>query len=404
MGRLLFIAHRVPYPPNKGDKISTFNMLKYFSGRHDVFFGAFVDDKPDWDHVGRVRELCQEAYFTGLQPSWRRLASLRGLLTGEPLTLPYYRDSGMRNWVARVLEREQLDAVLIYSSALGQYATKNVPSGVRVVFNIDDVDSEKWRAYARHKPFPMSWIYRREGRKLLQFERLCAAEFDATVLISAQEAEVFRDLAPEVAHKVFHRNQGVDTRFFDPALPYSNPYGPNERVLVFVGAMDYYPNIDAVTWFAKEAFPAVRAQVPEAAFYIVGLNPADAVLRLAEQAGVTVTGAVPDVRPYVRHSVAACLPLRISRGIQNKAIEAMALERPILASPAAMAGIDTKGIYEPILAEDAKSFTAAAIQLVSNSPASQPEARRCVLERYDWETHLKRFEGILFERVPSEGS
>lgn len=397
MGRLLFLAHRVPYPPNKGDKISTYNMLRYFSERHDVFFGAFVDSEGDWQHVNRVRALCRGAHFAKLNPRSKRLVSLRGLLTGEPLTLPYYRDADLKRWVDDVLRIDPPDAILIYSAALAQFVTGKVPEGTRVMFDIEDVDSEKWRDYATRNKWPMSWIYAREARRLLAYEKRWAAEFDVTVLVSREEAALFRRLAPEAADKVVHRTQGVDSRFFDPTLDFDNPYGANERVLVFVGAMDYWPNVDAVTWFAKEVFSEVRARVPQAAFYIVGLNPSAAVRRLGQLPGITVTGEVPDVRPYVRHAAAACLPLRIARGIQNKALEAMAMERPLLASPAAMDGIEIVSGFEPIVAESADDFAAAAAKLLSDPPGSQPTARHCVLQRYDWDTNLSRLEKILFE-------
>jgi sugar transferase (PEP-CTERM/EpsH1 system associated) len=241
----------------------------------------------------------------------------------------------------------------------------------------------------------MSWLYRREADRLLAFERRIAAEFDSTVFVSKEEADLFRKLAPESAHKATYRIQGVDSDFFDPTIGFDNPYPANAKALVFTGAMDYWPNVDAVTWFAEHAFPTVRAAVPEARYYVVGMRPAPEVARLAEQPGIVVTGDVPDVRPYLAHAHAAALPLRIARGIQNKVLESMAMQLPVLATPEAMIGIQDYPGFSPVVSEQPVVLAEAAIRLLRGERMPDEAGRACVLERYNWDANLQRIARLL---------
>jgi sugar transferase (PEP-CTERM/EpsH1 system associated) len=222
-----------------------------------------------------------------------------------------------------------------------------------------------------------------------------AQEFDSTVFVSREEAELFRQLAPESAAKTTYRVQGVDSEFFDPGLPFDNPYPDAAPALIFTGAMDYWPNVDAVTWFAEQAMPKIREQVPDALFCIVGRHPAPEVQKLADRPGVLVTGGVPDVRPYLAHARAAALPLRIARGIQNKVLEAMAMALPIVATTGAMTGIQPYEGFSPIVSDDADRLADAAIALLQAPRQPQPAARACVLERYDWNANLQRIARLL---------
>jgi len=268
--RLLFLVHRIPYPPNKGDKIRSFNMLKYFAQRYRVYLGAFIDNRNDRKYIDAVKTYCEEACILELDPSLRKLASLKGLFTGQALTLPYYTSSEMQQWVNEVLSRENIDSIIVFSSPVAQFVEKHSRPGVKRVVDFVDVDSDKWRQYSRFKPWPLSWIYAREARTLLDYERRIAREFDATVLVSEDEAALFRKLAPESAFKVCGISNGVDTDYFSPVNDYPNPYADAGPVLVFTGAMDYWANVDAVRWFAEYVFPEIRSQVEEVEFYIVG--------------------------------------------------------------------------------------------------------------------------------------
>jgi len=403
MKNLLYLVHRLPYPPNKGDKISSFNLLRYFSSRYRVFLGTFVDDPADRQYVDKVRSYCADACVVDLNPLTAKLASLRGLLTGEALTLAYYRNAELRRWVEKVCEGNPPDAVLIYSGAMGQYVPVDLPAHTTTLFEMEDVDSDKWRSYAQTQRWPLSWIYARESLRLLAYERRMAARFDVSVFISPDEAALFRQLAPEVADKVAYRTQGVDSEYHDPALALPSPYPQDKRVLVFCGAMDYWPNADAVIWYVNEILPSVREHAPDVLFAIVGMNPTDDVRKLAEHDGVMVTGAVPDVRPFVMHAYAAVLPLRIARGIQNKALEAMALEKPVVGTPDALTGIIACPEFKPWVGEHADELIAATKAALDANLSQDPGGRVCVLRHYNWDANLKRIEQMLEEGKVVDG-
>ena len=393
--KLLFLVHRLPYPPNKGDKIASFNLLRFLARRYEVFLGTFIDDPQDRQYLDRVREYCSDLCAPEINPTLARVASLRGLLTGEALSLPYLRSARLADWTAGVLREQRPERIVIFSGPMAQYVSGRLPADAITLFDMVDVDSEKWRSYAERKPWPMSWLYRREADKLLAFERRMAGEFDTTVFVSQEEAELFRGLAPESAGKTTYRIQGVDSDFFDPGGDFANPYPAHAQALVFTGAMDYWPNVDAVTWFADHAFERIRAAVPDALFCIVGMRPAPEVSRLAERPGIVVTGSVPDVRPYLAHAHAAVLPLRIARGIQNKALEAMAMQLPLIATPGAMTGIQPFPGFAPTISEDADTLAAAAIDVLRQPRRTDSAARDCVLQRYNWDANLQRIERLL---------
>jgi sugar transferase (PEP-CTERM/EpsH1 system associated) len=396
MKKLLFLVHRLPFPPNKGDKICSGNILRYFSGHWRVHLGTFIDDPEDWQHVDTVGKICEDSCVVDLPRSRQVTGSLRGLMTGESLSLSYYRSVELQDWVRSSIERECPDAVWVYSGVMGRFVKDMLPAHVPVVFDAEDVDSEKWRSYSRSARWPLSWLYRREANKLLAYEREMAASTHASVFISEVEAEVFKKLAPESAEKIHFRINGVDSVFFDPEKTYENPYKEGQKVLVFVGAMDYLPNIEAVKWFCENVLKGILAQEPNFLFYIVGMKPTKGVQRLGNMEGVHVTGGVPDVRPYLSHALAACLPLQMARGIQNKALEAMSMALPVLATKDAMLGIMEYPGALFFVANNAEEMTKAALEILARPRQISSAGRDCVLEHYNWDANLKRMEGNLF--------
>jgi sugar transferase (PEP-CTERM/EpsH1 system associated) len=384
---LLLLIHRIPYPPNKGDKIRSYHLLKHLAQHYRVHLATFVDDPDDWQHVPHVEALCATSHFAGLNPLLSRVRSLGALVAGRSLSLDYYRDAGLQRWVDQTVAAHKIERVLTFSSAMAQYAEK-YPQARRVV-DFCDVDSDKWRQYADKKPWPMSWLYRHEARQLLDYERRVARESDASLFVSAPEADLFRQLAPESDSKIGFFNNGVDTDYFSPDLDHASPYAAGEQALVFTGAMDYWPNVDAVQWFAGDVFPLLQARFPELRFYIVGSRPAPAVQALASTPGVVVTGTVPDVRPYIAHAQVAVAPLRIARGIQNKVLEAMAMATPVVVSPQALEGIDAEPGTELVLADGANAFVTAVAELLSRQQNPMGRAARAKVERqYSWPSNL----------------
>ncbi len=394
MEELLYLTHRIPYPPNKGDKIRSYHLLRHLSTRYRVHLGTFVDEAQDWAHLDKVRGLCGESHFARLRPRLARLRSLSGLVSARPLTLPYYRDAGLKAWVDGLLARRPIRRILVFSSAMAQYAMDH--AAARRVVDFVDVDSDKWRQYGARKGWPLGAIYRREGRLLLAFEREVARAFDASLFVSEHEADLFRRLAPESAAKVGHFRNGVDTEYFSPREGYPNPYPEGEQALVFTGAMDYWPNQDAVDWFAREVLPLVRARRPRARFYVVGSRPGQKVRQLAALPGVVVTGAVADVRPYLAHARCAVAPLRIARGVQNKVLEAMAMARPVIASPQALEGIGALAGEELLVARDAVEFVSLCLSLLGRAdPGMGRAARDRVLADYGWASNLAQLDSLL---------
>jgi len=269
-------------------------------------------------------------------------------------------------------------------------------SGLRRVVDMVDVDSDKWRQYAAKRTWPLSAAYSREAAALLSFERKVAREFDATLFVSDAEADLFRRLAPESAARVHGVANGVDCEYFDATRGYDNPFPADHLPIVFTGAMDYWPNVDAVVWFAQQVMPLLKAQ-PRLRFYIVGSNPSSVVKALAADPAIVVTGRVEDVRPYLAHGAIAVAPLRVARGIQNKVLEAMAMGRPIVASPAALEGIGPEAAKYLVSAESREDFAAAITQILSGKgpEALGAEAAVCARETYGWGRSLRHLEDLL---------
>lgn len=457
MANILYLVHRLPYPPDKGDKVRSYHLLAHLARRHRVFLGAFIDDPADEVYLDTVRGLCADLHVARLDPRVARIKSLRGLLTGEALTLPYYRDAGLQAWVERTIGEQGIDAAVIFSSAMAQYVlgpkaegsdTRNNsgltavdcklnkvertgsprPYGPRddviarwrsrrgnpadaaahsahvgavdaisLLVDFVDVDSAKWTQYAPVHRWPMSWLYRREGERLLGFERVVAAAATKSFFVTENETALFRSLAPECTGTVEAIENGVDSAHFSPDQALPSPYPQAGPAVVFTGAMDYWPNVDAVTWFAAEVLPTLREKRPGLTFYIVGRSPTPAVQALAGE-GVVVTGTVPDVRPYLQYAPVVVAPLRVARGIQNKILEAMAMARPVVASTACAGAIEAVRGEELLTAETAADFAQAVDALLADparADAIGQAARRRVVVRYSWEAHLAGIERYL---------
>jgi sugar transferase (PEP-CTERM/EpsH1 system associated) len=393
--RLLFLCHRIPYPPEKGEKIRAWHILDRLAQSWDVELGCLVDDPADLDHLDVLRGRCAAVEWRMAHRRTQMQRALLHLRPGQPLTLGWFHEPSLHAWAQRGLQEGRYGAVFVYSSAMAPYAMGPARPGLRSILDMVDVDSEKWLAYSGDAGFPMRQVWAREARTLLAFERRAAAAFDRTLFVSEAERQRFAELAPEVAARTDWLENGVDLHRFDPAAGYANPFGDNPA-LVFTGTMDYRPNVDAVCWFAREVLPLLRRRDPAPEFHIVGANPAPAVAALAALPGVRVTGRVPDVRPYLAHAVAAVAPLRIARGIQNKVLEAMAMARPVVASPQAHEGVRARAGRD-LLVADGAAQTAQQIQAVLDGahPGLGAAARAAVLSAYDWAATLRRLDPLM---------
>ncbi|RMG31539.1 MAG: TIGR03087 family PEP-CTERM/XrtA system glycosyltransferase [Gammaproteobacteria bacterium] len=400
--RLLYLVHRIPYPPNKGDKIRSYHILRHLAARHQVFLGGFYDDPRDREHVEALRAYATEVrfHFLARHRLWR--CGPRALLRGTPVTLEAFRDARLQAWVEGLLARRAVDAVYVFSSAMGQYLPRVPPSGVRVLVDLVDVDSEKWREYARnrHGHLLLRWIYHREARRLRAFELALAARADATLLVSEEEAALFRTLAADAGTvdlaRIHSLRNGVDLAYFDPGRAHARPFADGGAHLVFTGAMDYWANIDGVEWFVRSVLPAVRARRGDVRLHVVGANPDPRVRALAGEA-VDVTGYVADVRPYLAHADVVVCPLRIARGIQNKVLEAMAMARPLVATPEALTGIGCAPL-DRLGTRDPRTMAARILALLDDRTQAQSlgrAGRAHVEAHFGWEAALQRLDGFL---------
>ena len=395
MANLLYLVHRLPYPPNKGDKVRSFNLLKHLAKKHRVYLGTFIDDPDDEQHLAAVGGYCADMHVARLSPRTAKLRSLAGLFSGEALSLPYYRDAGLREWADRTCVSKDIEHAVVFSSVMAAY----VPDMTRLPTLVDfvDLDSAKWSQYGATRGWPLSWLYGREGERLLAWERAVAAKAARSFFVTEAEADLFRQAAPESAGRVDAISNGVDSEFFSPDHALTSPYSDAEIPVVFTGAMDYWPNIDAAVWFAGEILPRLRQYDSRIRFYIVGRSPDAAVQALATDAAMVVTGTVADVRPYLKHAAAVVAPLRIARGIQNKVLEAMAMGRPVVASAACAAAIDAAD-SELLAAADADQYVARITDLLADRAGADAighAARRRVVSHYSWEANLAPIDAYL---------
>lgn len=392
---ILYLAHRIPYPPDKGDKIRSSKTLEHLARRFRVHLAAFVDDPRDFGHETHLKTLCESVALIPLDKRLARLRSARGFLTGEALTLPYYRDARMSAAVAKA-RAAGLSAEIAFSSSMAQYIASQ--SNAPRIVDLCDADSAKWIEYARRRAWPMSAVYGREGRRLEAEETRIINWADAAFAISEEEADLLgsRD---GVEKQVRWFCNGVDAVYFAPgAVP------PAERRFscVFVGAMDYWANVDAVLWFARDVWPVVRAARPEATFGVVGSNPSRAVRALDGANGISVTGRVDDVRPFIDGADLVIAPMRIARGVQNKVLEAMAMGKAVVSTPAGLEGIDARVGTEAVVAASPQGFAEEIIALLDDTDRARAigeAARSRILSDYQWQAQLSRLDAAMDELI-----
>lgn len=398
MEHILFLVHRIPYPPNKGDKIRSYHLLKHLAQHYKVHLGSFVDDPDDWVYETELEPFTETCLLRSLNPTLAKLKSLTGFINGDPLTLPYYRDTVMQRWVDETLATQPIKGIVVFSSAMARFLRAEDLKNRVSLLDFVDVDSDKWRQYSDNKSWPMSWVYQRESKRLLAFEQAKAAEYNASLFVTREESELFKTLVPASANRIDYYNNGVDTNYFSPEHDLASPYASGARALVFTGAMDYWANVEAVVWFAKEVLPLIQQQTSNVVFYIVGIRPTAEVEALGDLDGVEVTGAVPDVRPYIAHAEMAVVPLRIARGVQNKVLEAMAMGQAVVATPAAKEGIDAEAGTDLVVANTEDELAKSVLALL-DSPESVKTmgqaARNRILASYHWSSVLQRVDDIM---------
>ncbi|MXP42400.1 TIGR03087 family PEP-CTERM/XrtA system glycosyltransferase [Altererythrobacter soli] len=390
-GEILFLAHRMPFPPDRGDKIRSHHILKALADLAPVHVACFAESGADRAHEAELAAVAA-SHCLADRTKPLMLAGIESLLRREPVSLSAFRHAGLAGYVERLLRERPIDTIYVFSGQMGQY----VPQGWsgRLVVDLVDVDSAKFEAYAAEKAWPTRWVDAREGRLLRAEESRLAGIADRTLLVSEAEAALFRSrVDASHAAKVVALGNGVDFSAFDPAQTAPHPQlaaapGPH---LVFTGQMDYPPNVAAARRVARSILPAVRRHHPQAQFHIVGRAPAAELRALDGQGGVRVWGEVPAVQPFLRAADLVVAPLAIARGVQNKVLEAMAMARPVLLSPDAAAGIGATDGEHLAVEDDDAAFARRALELLSRpeqGSAMGAAARRFVVERMSWPAML----------------
>ena len=424
--RILFLAHRVPYPPNKGDKIRSYHEVRFLGARHEVWLACLADDAADLPHLETLAGLCRAVACERIGRRAARGRAAARLVRGGQMSVGYFFNRRLARTVSRWLETEQFDVVLAFSSTMAQYVWPRAEGdALPRVMDLVDVDSEKFRAYSRggvsraarrrahpsaltpSRCRPARWVYAAEARRLARYETEIARQFDRVLVVSEAEREVFERVTGGARHgpaflPPLAVPNGVDVDYFAPG-----DERPWPNTMVFAGALDYPPNVDAVTWLVQAILPRVRSRMMAASagqvrLRIVGAKPIRAVRRLARMEGVEVLANVPDIRPYVRSAAVSLAPLRIARGVQNKVLEAMAMGVPVVTTTAGLEGLGCRPGEEVLVADEAETFAEAATRVLSQSDLARRLGRRgrayCVAHHV-WETSMGTLEAVLTEVV-----
>jgi len=392
----LLLCHRLPYPPNKGDKIRSYELLKHLAARGPVHLACFIDDPGDLKYRDEVARLAGgKCIFVpiGRLTKWSRAA--QALLSGQPVTTAYFASPKIHRWVSEVLASEPVERTIVFGSAMAPYLMHDRARAGSVLFDMVDVDSDKWRQYATWSTGFMRWIYAREARTVAALERAAAAVFGKTLLVSEYEAETFRQMAPESAARIGVLGNGVDLARFSPGA-FKSPFPSGEAAVVMTGHMDYRPNADGALWFAREVAPHLFASLSNAHVYFVGSNPPPA-LRKVQGPRITVTGMVDDVRPYIQGAASVVAPLLIARGVQNKVLEAMAMGKPVVATHEATRALDVHSGRELFIENDPRRFADAVAAAIENPlrDTIARNARQYIEQNHDWKTIMSSLDDLL---------
>ncbi len=392
---ILYLAHRIPYPPNKGEKIRAFHQIQQLAKTHAVYLACLIDEEGDWQFVPKLETCCTAVDVVARQSLTSLWKTAQAFVSQTPLSVGAFYVDELYKKIHRRLNSIRFDCIFVLSAAMAEYV--RTVSDIPKIMDFVDVDSEKWRTYAAQRAFPLSWVYRLEANRLARYEETIARTFDLSLFVTEQEKMLFQKRVADCPIAVVPN--GVDLEYFSFALR-SSPCPP---VVVFVGAMDYFPNVDAVRYFCDDIFPLICQVVPETRFYIVGRNPTRQVRALGRRPNVIVTGAVQDVRSYLAEATVAVAPFRIARGIQNKVLEAMAVGLPVVGTSTVFQGMQVTPADGVRKADEAQSFAQEVLTFLTNPNLFQDSARaarRYVERGHQWTEQGKRLEQLLYSLAP----
>lgn len=404
---ILYLAHRIPFPPNKGDKIRSYHEVKNLALRHEVDLLCLADDPGDLKYKVDLEKFCRLVTVFPLNKQLSKAKGLISLLLGNSISSGYFCLSSMQRLFDRWIKENNYDAIVCFSSSMAEYVFRSkvlesmiLQNRPRLIMDFCDVDSDKWRQYAVDAGFPMSHIYRLENRRLAAYERQIHNKFDRTILISEAEAKVFKNICPDNDLPCIVPN-GVDLDYFAPSTLLEDTWGQTPK-LVFTGAMDYQANVDGILWFCDAILPLIKIDYPDLELYIVGSNPSAQVTDLAKRNNIFVTGFVDDIRDYYRMADVSVVPLRIARGVQNKVLEAMAMGKAVVTTSKANAGIQAINQEHLIIADDVNDFSRSVKELLRDRQKRRQiglSARCFVLEKHNWLKNMQIFEDLLMEQI-----
>ncbi|MCC5828850.1 MAG: TIGR03087 family PEP-CTERM/XrtA system glycosyltransferase [Phycisphaeraceae bacterium] len=399
--RLLMLTHRLPYPPDRGDRIRSYNLLKQLS-QHFELAVASVSEDPIWlQHHQLLASIAKRVALYPVSNLTIRINAVKGLLTGRAITPSCFFRQGLCDQILRWQEEDPFDAVLTFCTGMIEYVRRlrnhrPKPFTGRHVLDLVDVDSAKWQAYAGNSWFPMSMLYRTEARRLRRIERGEYEPFDALTVVSEAEAEAYRRTVGP-SDRVHAVGNGVDLQYFHPLPEAESP------TLCFVGVLNYRPNAEGITWFAREVMPLLHERRPDIRLLVVGRHPTSSIEELGRHPAIEIVGSVPDVRAYIREAGVVIAPLKLARGVQNKVLEAMACKRVAMCSPAAAEGLDADPEQEMVVADKAEEWVERIIQLLDDVQLNRKiaeAARRRVERAYSWESRLEPMIRLLNGQSP----
>jgi len=385
---VLFLAHRIPWPPDRGDSIRSWHLLSALAARVPVHCGCLLDGSVQPGQVEAIAAITAGYCLAPRTPSLG-LAAIAALASGRPISVAAFASAQLAQWVRQVLSDRPIATIFVFSGQMAQYVPDDFRG--RVVMDFVDVDSAKFAAYAAAaRTWPVRAIHAREARVLSAFEQRAAHRADLSLLVTPEERDLFvSQLADPTGVAVEALRNGIDASRFSPdaVTPEATLAGPGPQI-VFTGQMDYAPNVAAVRLFARDIMPMIRARHPDARFTIVGRAPNADVRALDGHAGTRVTGEVADVRPWLAGADLVVAPLLIARGVQNKVLEAMAMARAVVLTSAAATGIAGEDGVHFAVADGAEALAARVLALIEDRAGAQAmgaAARGFVLAHAGWD-------------------
>ena len=386
--RVLFLTQRVPYAPNRGDRVRSYHILDHLASRCDVEVVSLAHDRQELEGIAQVRQMGVRAQAFLVPRLWNRLRALPRLGGSTSLTHLLLDAPGLRSALEEIARDRPPDVVLAYCTSMARFALEPPLNRFPLVIDFVDVDSEKWALFAKTGSWPLRWIYRREARVLSAFEARAARAARMSLVVNEREAHSLRALAPAAAVRVIQVGVNPSTTIA--------PRTTAPRV-AFCGVMDYAPNVEGVLWFAREVWPHVRAARPDARFVVIGSDPTPAIRALAsDDRGIEVTGAVLEVTSYLSACAMAVAPLQIARGVQSKVLETVAMDLPTVITSAVAEGLPPEVRDACPVADTPEAFRRHVIDLLALTPAERHAvAARADLTALSWERQLQPLVPIL---------